>query len=81
VSTWHTYSKDYASIVSSNLKFLINLGDREQIYYSIDSGQNGRIFHKHYGDLTERNEKGELIKAKLTFDNTLVDIEFKPPTE
>ena len=78
VSIPRYYEKTFESKVSSNLKFLINLYDKEnETYFSIDSGQNGRIFHRHYDDMQVNHEKNRLIHFDSKFDYKKTSLEFK----
>lgn len=71
------YNRDFQAIISSNLKLIINLQDyQNQTYFSIDSGQSGRFFHRHYDDMQVNHERGLLIH----FDSGLKEkytLEFK----
>jgi acyl-homoserine lactone acylase PvdQ len=59
VSMGHNFNKSFAADVSSNLKFVMSLPN--DIFFSIDGGQNGRIFHRHYDDRLLAHERGDLI--------------------
>jgi hypothetical protein len=76
---YHTHDRDYRARVSSNFKYVVNLGDvQNQTYFTIDTGQNGRLFHRHYGDMTDRHEKGELIKFTSEFMDNKYELTFLP---
>jgi acyl-homoserine lactone acylase PvdQ len=72
------YEKDFKGKVSSNLKFLINLHNRkDELYFSVDSGQSGRVFHRHYDDMQVNHEKGKLIKFNPEFVKEKISLEFR----
>lgn len=72
------YEKDFKGKVSSNLKFLINLHNRkEETYFSIDSGQSGRVLHRHYDDMQINHEKGKLIKFNSEIEKEKITLEFR----
>ena len=62
----HINDKKFESFLSSNLKFISNLNNKEEFFISIDCGNNGKIFNEHYDDLCISHENGELINYKYS---------------
>lgn len=56
-------SNNFEAVVNSNLKMVISPDDNNlmKTLISIDVGQNGKLFHKHYDDLLYSHEKANLI--------------------
>ena len=62
----HINDKKFESFLSSNLKFVSNLNNKNEFYISIDCGNNGKLFNEHYDDLCINHENGELINYKYS---------------
>jgi acyl-homoserine lactone acylase PvdQ len=76
------YDKKLEAKISSNLKFIINLSDyQNQIFFSIDTGQNGRIFHRHYDDFLINHERGVLVKVDPIIREHKFTLEFRNKSE
>jgi penicillin amidase len=78
ISIPNYYDKKFFGKISSNLKFIINLNDYvNQTFFSIDTGQSGRIFHRHYDDLLVNHERGILVKLDPIIREEKFTLEFQ----
>ena len=56
--------RTYHSKISSNMKCIFTVENNENSLFSIDTGENGKLFTIHHDYLTESHEKGILFPIK-----------------